>query len=308
MHFYQLYGLIFQSTFSIPDLPELLPTDQKPDATIQLVKDGCIHDFIPLGVAQQPIAIQIDPTDALVYLRGIGVFIVQGGCKIVLVCTQGAEQESICQALLGVVLAVLLHQRGLYILHASAVATHNIAIAFLGDSGAGKSSALAASVDQGWIGITDDLTAVHVNTDNVSLYSGVPKMKLSAAAATQLQLVSSMSTAEESAFAFLTANSSKAYNLQNLYILEYGADWSIETVPQQQAIIELLRFSGLKSVLPVRDRRHFKQAAQLVKHVNLYRLRRPRDLNQLSKLAEFLKDHIKSTYSGKYSLRCEVVK
>lgn len=141
---------------------------------------------------------------------------------------------------------MLLHQRGLYILHASAVATHNIAIAFLGDSGAGKSSALAASVDQGWIGITDDLTAVHVNTDNVSLYSGVPKMKLSAAAATQLQLVSSMSTAEESAFAFLTANSSKAYNLQNLYILEYGADWSIETVPQQQAIIELLRFSGFK--------------------------------------------------------------
>lgn len=308
MYFYQLYGLIFQSTFCIPDVPELSSTAQNPDATIQLVTDGCIQDFIPQGVAQQPIALQVNPTDALVYLRDIGVFIVQGGCKIVLVAVQDAEQESICQALLGVVLAVLLYQRGLYILHASAVAINNIAIAFLGDSGAGKSSALAASVDQGWIGITDDLTAVHINTDNASLYSGVPKMKLSAAAAVQLQLAPSISTAEESAFALSTASPSAAYGLRNLYILEYGSDWSIESVPQQQAIIELLRFSGLKSVLPVRDRRHFQQAAQLVKHVNLYRLRRPRDLNQLSKLAELLKDHIKSTHSGKYSLECEVVK
>lgn len=308
MHFYQLYGLIFQSTFCISGLPELLPTEQQPDATIQLVTDGCIHDFIPQGVAQQPIALQIDLTDALVYLRDIGVFIVQGGCKIVLVSAQDAEQESICQALLGVVLAVLLYQRGRYILHASAVAIHDIAIAFLGDSGAGKSSALAASIDQGFIGLTDDLTAIHINIDNASLYSGVPRMKLSAAAAAQLQLAPSTPTAEESAFALSTASPSEAYGLRNLYILEYGSDWAIDPVPQQQAIIELLRFSGLKSVLPVRDRYHFKQAAQLVQHVNMYRLRRPQDLSQLSKLAKLLKDHIKSTHSGKYSLKYEVVK
>lgn len=308
MHFYQLYGLIFQSTFCIPDLPDLSPTGQHPDVTIQWVTDGCIHDFIPQAVARQPIALQVDPTDALVYVRDIGVFIVQGGCKIVLVSAQNAEQEPICQALLGVVLAVLLYQRGLYILHASAVTIHNIAIAFLGDSGAGKSSALAASVSQGFIGITDDLTAIHINTDNASLYSGVPRMKLSAAAAAQLELAPSTPTAEESAFAFSTASPSEAYDLQNLYILEYGSDWSIEPVPQQQAIIELLRFSGLKSVLSVRDRHHFKQAAQLAKRVNLYRLQRPRDLNQLSQSSELLKDHIRSTHSEKYSLKYEVVK
>ncbi len=308
MHFYQLYGLIFQSTFCISDLPEIPPTDQNPDATIQLVTDGCIHDFIPPAVAQQPIALQVDPTDALVYLQDIGVFIVQGGCKIVLVATQDAEQAPICQALLGVVLAVLLYQRGLYILHASAAAISNIAIAFLGDSGAGKSSALAASVDQGFIGITDDLTAIHINTDNASLYSGVPKMKLSSAAVAHLQLAPSTPAAEESAFAFPTASPSKAYDLRNLYILEYGPVWAIEPVSQQQAIIELLRFSGLKSVLPVRDRHHFKQAAQLANRVNLYRLRRPRDLNQLSQLSELLKDHVRSTHSGKYSLEYEVVK
>jgi len=288
MHFYQLYGLNVQSAIYIPDLLEISLTKR---------------------IAEQPIALQIDLTDALVYLRDIGVFIIQGGSKIVLVATQNAKQESICQALVGVVLAVLLYQRGRYILHASAVAIEDIAIAFLGDSGAGKSSALAATIDQDFIGITDDLTAIHNIADNALVYPGVPKMKLSAAVATKLKLTQPTTpTAEESSFVLSTAHPSDAYCLRNLYILEYGPNWSIEPIPPQQVIIELMRFAGLKSVLPVRDRYYFEQVAQLARSVNLYRLKRPQDLNQLSKLPKILKDHIRSTHSGKNSLKYEVVK
>lgn len=309
MHFYQLYGLTVQSTLRLADLAEISLPDQNPDVTIQLVTDGCIHDYVPQEVAQQPIALQVDLVDALVYLQDTGVFIIQGGCKIVLVAAQEAKPEKTCQALLGVVLAVLLYQRGLYILHASAAAIGNTAIAFLGDSGAGKSSALATVIDQGFMGVTDDLTAIQLSTSNALLYPGVPKMKLSAAVAHRLKLADlAPETAEESAFSFATASHSDVFALQNLYILAYGPDWSIEPIPQQKGIIELLRFYGLKSVLPVRDRHHFKQAAQLAKYVRLYKLQRPQDLNQLPKMPEILKDHIRSTHSGKYSLKYEVVK
>lgn len=309
MHFYHLYGLNLQSTLLIPALTEISPPALNPDVTIQIVTDGCIHHYVPQEVTQEPIALQIHPTDALVYLQDIGVFIIQGGCKIVLVTTQGANPEQICQALLGVVLAVLFYQRGLYILHASAAAIGTIAIAFLGDSGAGKSSALAAVLDQGFMGITDDLTAVQIGAGDATIHSGVPRMKLSAAVAHKLKLAEPVTQAgEESMFSFSPASNADTFALRNLYVLEYGLDWSIEPIPQPQAIIELLRFSGLKSVLPIRNRHYFKQAAQLANSVSLYKLRRPQDLSQLPQMPELLKDHIRSTHSEKYSLKYEVVK
>lgn len=308
MHLYQLYGLIFQSTFRISDLAELLSAKQKPDVTIQLVSDGNIGDYVPPAVAQQPIAIQIDQTDALVYLRNTGVFIVQEGRKIILVATQSAQQEQICQALLGVVLAILFYQRGLYILHASAAAIGETAIAFLGDSGAGKSSALAAMVAQEFTAVTDDLTAIQISSGNALICTGVPRMKLSAAVANQLKFAETNdSSKEESLFCFSPGGSAEAFPLQQLYILDYGPDWSIELIPQPRAIIELLRFSGLKSVLPIRDRHHFMQATQLATSIRVYRLQRPQGLDQLSQLPKVLRDHIRITHSEKNSLEYEVV-
>lgn len=311
MHFYHLYGLNFQSTFTIQGLKEIAPPQNNPDVTIQLVSDGCIDDFVPKDVAQQPIALQLERTDALIYLQNCGVYLIQGGCKIVIVSTPNVLLTKISQALLGVVLAILLYQRGLYILHASTAAIGNTAVGFLGDSGAGKSSALATVIAQGLAGITDDLTAVQLDTNKAIVYSGVSQMKLSAEVANTLMLresVSQTDTNYEISFSFSPAQAGHAFSLQHLYILEYGQDFSIEPIPRQQAIIELLRYSGLKSVLPIRNRYQFSQAAQLATRVRLYKLQRPRDLAQLTQMAQLLKQHINSTHFGQDRLEYEVVK
>jgi|GEM_PF-2479334 len=311
MYFYHLYGLNFQSTFTIQGLTEIAPLKDNPDVTIQLISDGCIYDFVPEDVAQQPIALQLEPTDALIYLQNSGVYLIQGGCKIVIISTPKVLLENISQAVLGVVLAVLLYQRGLYILHASTAAIGNTAIAFLGDSGAGKSSALATVIAQGFAGITDDLTAVQLTTDEAIVYSGVAQMKLAAEVASLLmpgESVPQTDTNNEASFSFSPAPASNAFSLQNLYILEYGLDFAIESIPRQQAIIELLRYSGLKSVLPIRNRHQFNQAAQLANRVELYRLKRPRDLSQLTKMAQLLKQHISNTHFGQNRLEYEVIR
>lgn len=303
MLFYHLYGLNLQSTFNIPVLPEISAPKAKPDITIQLITDGCIHDFVSEAVAQQAVAVQIERTDALVYLQNCGVYLIQGGCKIVIISTPNAPVEKICQALLGVVMAVLLYQRGLYILHGSTVAIGGTALAFLGDSGAGKSSTFATLLAQGFVGVVDDLTAIQLSSQGATVYAGVPKMKLSNEVANTLNLSDSSSQYDdESLFSFPSSQQSSSFSLSHLYILEYGSDFAIEPISRQQAIIEVLRYSGLKSILELRDRILFKQAARLANCVHVYRLKRPRNLQQLPKMAGLLKDHIRSTHSDHYHL------
>ena len=303
MLFYHLYGLNLQSTFDIPTLPDIAAPKIKPDITIQLVTDGCIRDFVSEAVARQRIALHIDRQDALVYLQNCGVYLIQGGCKIVIISTPNAHSEKICQALLGVVMAVLLYQRGLYILHASTAAIGGTALAFLGDSGAGKSSTFATLLAQGFVGVADDLTAIQLSSQRATVFSGVPKMKLSNEVANALNLSDSCSHSDnESLFSFLSSTQSTSFSLSHLYILEYGPDFAIEPVSRQQAIVQILRYSGLKSILDVRDRIQFKQAARLANCVHVYQLQRPRNLQQLPKMAKLLKNHIRSTHSGQYPL------
>ena len=309
MLFYHLYGLHLQSTFEIPNLPETSAPEVNPDITIQWVTDGCIDDFVPQEVVQQPIALQVGRTDALVYLQNSGVYLVQGGCKIVIISTQNAPLETICQALLGVVMAILLYQRGLYILHGSTAAIDGTALAFLGDSGAGKSSALATVLAHNFEGIADDLTAVQLDPQEATVYAGLPLVKLSPEVASTLSLAESAPSIDgESRCAFPPSKNSTSFPLRHLYILEYGPDFLIDPLPRQQAIIKILQFSGLKSVINVRDAYQFKQAAQLASYINVYRLQRPYDLQQLPKLAKLLRHHMNSTHSGKYRLECVVVK
>src|SRR6185437_15564144 len=62
--------------------------------------------------------------------------------------------------LMGSLFAVLCHQRGLLPLHASAVATGEGAIAFLGSSGAGKSSLAAFLARAGYRVLADDICVI----------------------------------------------------------------------------------------------------------------------------------------------------
>ena len=71
--------------------------------------------------------------------------------------TPAAEIE---MCVFGPIIGFVLHLRGTPCLHASAVAVDGRAIAFLGHSGAGKSTTAAAFVRRGFRGVTDDVLAL----------------------------------------------------------------------------------------------------------------------------------------------------
>lgn len=73
----------------------------------------------------------------------------------------GADASALPLFLTGSALGALLHQRGEYVLHASAVKVDGGAAVFCGQSGAGKSSLVAALCAAGFPLVSDDVCRIH---------------------------------------------------------------------------------------------------------------------------------------------------
>lgn len=88
---------------------------------------------------------------------GIVFSISASGADIGVTWPPGETAQSAAYYFTGPVLAFLLRRHGFSLLHGSVVTTSRGAIAFLGNSGAGKSTTAAAMVQHGFAAVTDDV-------------------------------------------------------------------------------------------------------------------------------------------------------
>jgi len=117
-----------------------------------------------------------------------GRFLADGGVRVTVQRNPDADLESLSLCFLDAVLAAVLRQRGLLVLHANAAATPNGAIAVSGESGAGKSTTLAALLDRDCAMLSDDVTGLRLEEDGrVQVLPGVPQLHLCAEAAAGLE-------------------------------------------------------------------------------------------------------------------------
>lgn len=96
----------------------------------------------------------------LLRVPGTGRFYVRDGEEVIIEPEAGAPELNIRAYLLGNIFSVLCHQRGLLPLHASAITSRHGAVAFLGDSGVGKSSLAAVLGRRGYPIVADDICLV----------------------------------------------------------------------------------------------------------------------------------------------------
>ena len=82
------------------------------------------------------------------------------GSRDILVEPRGGSDSDFAASLSGAVLTALLQQRGVMPFHASAIETRAGAVLFMGRSGDGKSTLLAALVERGYSMLADDMTGV----------------------------------------------------------------------------------------------------------------------------------------------------
>jgi hypothetical protein len=86
----------------------------------------------------------------------VAQYLVRDGLEIVVQAAEAADPFAVRAHLLGEAVPVLLHQRGLFPLHASAAVTPHGVIAFTGDSGYGKSTMASMLAERGSPTLTDD--------------------------------------------------------------------------------------------------------------------------------------------------------
>lgn len=174
---YQTYGLHVASTRELPELNAASPADAPVDVWVE--------DAAPLGAPKETsesgraVTLRGSPEpsqDVYLYWTEIGTLRVTGGHRIHVHAHPGVNPSTIRLPLLGVAFGVLLHQRRLLTLHASAVSIGGVAAAFVGWKGAGKSTLAAALQARGHALLTDDVLALQ--PDAWTVHPAFPQIKL----------------------------------------------------------------------------------------------------------------------------------
>jgi len=181
MALYTAYGLEIDS--EVP-LPELLPGSDRPaDVTVRL---GAVPAELsdPL---RKYYYFDAKPGELLLRVPKTGRYLVVKGQEIVIEPLADHSEENLRILLLGSAFGALLHQRHLLAMHASSVQTSHGAVLFVGPSGHGKSTVLAALARRGYAMLADDVTAVSVDSPSGPLaFAAFPRQRLSADIASRL--------------------------------------------------------------------------------------------------------------------------
>lgn len=228
---------------------------------------------------------------------GIGKSIVRSGREIVLEPAPGVDERTLRLYLLGALLPVVLYQRGFLVLHASAVEFNGRAVAFLGESGWGKSTLAAALQARGHRLLSDDVVPVWVEAEEPWIRPGPPSFKLWPDSARTLgiafdQLPLVHPELEKRWCAGSGRAPQRALKLAALYVLEYGSEPAIDDLDSSSGLLEVARHSFVR----FQDRAeeagsHLRQCALLAGRVPAFRLRRERDLSLLTHVIRALEAH-----------------
>lgn len=283
-HSYAAYGLAIQSVLPLPELPEAV---SPPDVTIRY---GPCGDW-GAECAAVDYAQAVHEDGARLFWKGTGAFLVRQGREVVVDPAPGADLSLVRAALLGPVLAALLHQRRFLVLHASGVALPGGAAAFLADAGEGKSTTAAAFYREGYPVVADDLMAVR-GTSGATVEIGYPQLRLCADVLEALGVdPASLSRASgaDGKRCQPVASPAQAEPLPLLavYVLQTADAIKVERLSQSEAMRALTRFTFASSLLgPAGLRDHFAQCADLARRGLVRRLSRPRDLAYLPAVIE----------------------
>jgi hypothetical protein len=181
---------------------------------------------------------------------------------------------------------VLLHQRELVVLHASAVEIEGEALVFAGWKGQGKSTTAAHLHQRGHALLADDIVAIDmVDPERPRLVPGFPQLKLwpDAVAALGLdarELGVLHPQLLKRAHLVAPAASESDWPLQGIYVLESGETPAVTRLSLPEAFAAIVRnvyparFLG-KAGLPVW---HFQHCTALTEATPAYRFRRTASL------------------------------
>lgn len=299
---YTTYGLHIHSEL---ELPELI-VDEQAEADVTIQKGSLGH---PIPTEAGAITC-LQATAEEVYLSwgNTAILLVREGREIVYDSLPGVDERVLRLFILGAGLGVLLHQRRLLVLHASAVAINGQVVAFIGDKGWGKSTTAATLHGRGHYLMTDDLVAIQIIDNKPMVLPGYPQVKLWPNAAEALgtnpdALPQIRDEIEKRARMVTDGFSRTNFPLAAIYVLGGGEQFGIEPLPAQIALLQLIRHLyvsrfGTEYAKSAGGKDMLGRCGELLKHVPVRVLKRQFDLTALDQMAVLIENDVAQLNQG----------
>ena len=232
-------------------------------------------------------------------IPGVARSFISNGKLIVVEPFPGISQQSLRNCILGSAMAALLQQRGFLVLHASSVIIQGVAVAFLGHSGAGKSTICSAFHSHGYNFLTDDVMALQVDSQETMVIPSIPEIKLrdDSALATNLSggsLSPLHPITQKKIHRVSEGFDTYAVPLKQIYVLEQGEQNYIQSLGVQAAFVELIKHT--RSVKTLQNQNleqvHFNKCVLLSKNVSILKLVRKFALSELDSVVNLVKKNL----------------
>jgi hypothetical protein len=285
MHRYSGFSLTIDSELELPDLS---PGNGDPDVIVRLGSVSC---------RERPATIE----DEVVPVAALGRFRIKGGREIVVDPLAGADPSLVRAFVAGKLMAYLMRQRGCLPLHASGVAIGGKGVLFLGERGAGKSTAAAAFYARGHRVVADDVGAVRAAGNGVELQASWSGLRLldDARHVVDPHAAPSGFHDDKHVFKLEGAATASRFPVKRIYFLNYEA-------PDSRLHARTHVLHGLSSVALLNSNsflRHWNagselrqinlnRSAAIASLVKVHRLVRPRRMDYLPELVDFVETDV----------------
>ncbi len=301
MHIYQACNLVIHSELLIPEFISVTRHSfadwpSRIDNGLSTLQADVVIRFDAAQQVSDEYA-KYHPGDLNYFLTdvdGVGTFFIRQGCEIVIDPKEYVDWDQLRIFLLGPIFAILLRQRDLLVLHASAVKIGECAVAFMGGSGWGKSTLVTAFHQRGHAVLTDDVMPLQMDGDVPLVLPSYPQFKLCPDAAAsfgkEAELAPIFRGAGKLAYTFTDGFQPTPLPLHRIYILGKGDDHAIVPVSPQMAFMELVQHTRAMISLPQSTflASHFQLCTQLINAMQFSRFIRKPALEDLSILMDMI--------------------
>jgi hypothetical protein len=284
---YSVHGLVIASELELPELERRrAAAGASPDVRFSVRSLPDFPDACATGIP----FLQNVGGDALFDFNDVGRYFVRSGNEVLIDAQDGADPAFVRLFLYGSVMGALFHQRRRLALHASAVVLGDHVVAFTGHQGAGKSTIAAHCVAAGGRLMADDIVVVAPDgPGRVIAYPGMPNVKLWRDALANLGrntdgLVPDWFRADK--FHVPSEPAREPLPLTRLYVLEpddAAGEGRFTRLTGGEAADTIIKNTYRIEYIDALGRRetHFRQCVQVANKVEIVRLARSRNLQQL---------------------------
>lgn len=289
---YKAFDLNIHSEIFLPELAA--SKSNKPDL---MILKGNFDEFSGESVVEGE-NFRITEDSIYRFWDEIGKFKVKDGNEIIIEPAEDVNEVVLRSFILGTVMATLLYQRGLIVIHSSSVNVNGNVIAFLGNKGYGKSTTAMTFYMEGYPVIADDYIAVDPENDIPFVYPGFPSLRLSYKSRSHgnFSLKRVHYKEHEIDKIHVPAGSDfslKEVPLKKLYVLKRGENLEISDFKPQEALMKLVENTfGIQRFKKSDFVDNLNQCASLLKLVDISLLEIPESLDEMHKVVELVKRDI----------------